>query len=252
MNWLLSHRFYAPEDAGAGSGGNADASGKSGQDKPGDGTGKETPEDKRFTQAEVEAIVKKRLERYSDVPELRKKVGELEAREAELQRQDLESKGKYDEALQRTEQRYKTEIEKALAERESWQQRYENLAIDNAVLVEAQRNGALDPADVLALVKARIKLGADHVPSFDDGKSVADGVREFLAAKPHLVKPGSRGGSGTNHQTNGSGANAPAFSGRIGDLTPEEVRRLGGRGIMERVRQTDEHPWQGRRSQTKD
>lgn len=236
----ITGRFlFSPETEG----GNADAGGNSGEGADGKPNPKPAGE-KTFTQAEVDELIKSRLDRakakFSDYDTVKSRLTELEREAQTRQQQDLEAKGKYEEALQHTEKRYKTELEKLAADREQWQQRYEGLAIDNAVLVEAQKHNALDPQDVLALVRSHVKLGADGVPSFDDGKSIADGVKAFLDAKPHLVKASSRGGSGTNHQTGAPGVGDKPLSG----MSPAEIRALGGRDIIARVgAQSGGLPW---------
>lgn len=110
------------------------------------------------------------------------------------------------DALAEAEAKRKGEEGKLLEQRnaENAQLRSEIAAsrIESALTLAATAGGAIDPADVHALLagKAKFENGAVTV----DGKPAADAVAALLKAKPHLAKAGPAGGGAPQQGANTS------------------------------------------------
>lgn len=227
---------------GAGSG---DGSGK-----PGAGTAPDAAGDKKFTQAEVDAAIEARIARergkYADYDDVKKKAAELEKLNNDRAVSDAAGAKKFEEALDLTKKQHTVEIEKLTTELKTVQGRFESLAIDNVMLQEATKLNAINPAQVVKLQRENVKLGADGNASFVDGKTIADGLKAFLAENAHLVKAGvTGGGSGAaNNGAGGGGAVSTAKS--IADFkTVEEYRAAGGAEFVRSVAGARSgHPWE--------
>ena len=90
--------------------------------------------------------------------------------------------------------------------------KYKNLVIDQGILGFASELNAINPAEVVDLLRANVKLSEDGSPKVMDGETErTDGkggklslkmyVEKFLSERPHHVKPG-KSGSGS-HGNNG-------------------------------------------------
>lgn len=124
-----------------------------------------------FTQAEVEAIVEKRLAR------------------------ERKSKGDYDELKTKAEQfdvlqaEQKSELEKLLERAEAAEKQRDDVAaqaaeqaVRSAVIAEASRQGAIDPEDVVKLIdRDSLTDEAGEISGIDAA------VTALLEAKPHLA-----------------------------------------------------------------
>ena len=163
-----------------------------------------------FTQEQLDRIVEDRLakqrraleKRYAgvDVEHYRK----LTAAEEQQQLEDAKAKGEFEKILKDTVSKKDSTIEQLRNELHS-------VKIDGAVLSAANKGGAINAQQVVALVKSQIKLGDDgNVEIVDsngnprynekgDPMSVDGLVTEFLEANPHFkaATPG-----GTNSQSN--------------------------------------------------
>lgn len=163
-----------------------------------------------FTQEQLDRIVEDRLakqrraleKRYAgvDVEHYRK----LTAAEEQQQLEDAKAKGEFEKILKDTVSKKDSTIEQLRNELHS-------VKIDGAVLSAANKGGAINAQQVVALVKSQIKLGDDgNVEIVDsngnprynekgDPMSVDGLVTEFLETNPHFkaATPG-----GTNSQSN--------------------------------------------------
>jgi len=228
--------FLSPDDTG-GKGGDGNASGKDGGKSDADSKGS-GGDSKQFSQVDIDRVAAKVRgdveSKYSDYGDLKKKVGELSDIADKHKQTKLAEEGKYTEALDTMTKRHTDERTTLQSERDSWRSKYEGIAVDNAILAAADKMEVEDAQDVLALVKAtgQVKLGADGVASFADGKSIADGLKVFLSTRPHLVKSKSRAGSGQNHSSGtGSGA-ALTLDGK----SAEEILAMDPKDLMAAVR----------------
>ena len=169
----------------------------------------ETPKQNTFTQEQLDNIIKSRLEAEKNKYE--KKLQEEENQKAEIlkQKQLEEAKTKADlekimqERLQEKDQevlKYKNQIKKE--------------KVDNSILSIASKNNAINPSQVVALLKDEVKYTDDgRIEVVDNHSNVRynakgelftleDRVNEFLDSNPHFRK-GSLSGSGSQNAIGG-------------------------------------------------
>jgi len=169
----------------------------------------ETPKQNTFTQEQLDNIIKSRLE--AEQRKYEKKLQEEENQKAEIlkQKQLEEAKTKADlekimqERLQEKDQevlKYKTQIKKE--------------KVDNSILSIASKNNAINPSQVVALLKDEVKYTDDgRIEVVDNHSNVRynakgelftleDRVNEFLDSNPHFRK-GSLSGSGSQSAVGG-------------------------------------------------
>ena len=162
-----------------------------------------------FTQEQLDNIIKSRLE--AEKSKYEKKLQEEEKQKAEILRQK-----------QLEEAKTKADIEKIMQERikekEEEVLRYKNQInkekVDNSILSIASSNNAINPSQVVALLKEEVKYNDDgnievvdnnsNVRYNKSGKplSLEDRVKEFLDSNPHFRK-GSMSGSGSQSAIGG-------------------------------------------------
>ena len=169
----------------------------------------ETPKQNTFTQEQLDNIIKSRLE--AEQRKYEKKLQEEETRKAELLKEQ-----------QLKEAKSKSEIEKIMQERikekEEEVLRYKNQIkkekVDNSILSIASSNNAINPSQVVALLKEEVKYNDDgRIEVVDNNSNVRynksgqpfsleDRVKEFLDSNPHFRK-GSVSGSGSQSAIGG-------------------------------------------------
>ena len=162
-----------------------------------------------FTQEQLDNIIKSRLE--AEKSKYEKKLQEEEKQKAEILRQK-----------QLEEAKTKADIEKIMQERikekEEELSKYKNQIkkekVDNSILSIASSNNAINPSQVVALLKEEVKYNDDgnievvdnnsNVRYNKSGKplSLEDRVKEFLDSNPHFRK-GSVSGSGSQSAIGG-------------------------------------------------
>ena len=169
----------------------------------------EAPKQNTFTQEQLDSIIKSRLE--AEKSKYEKKLQEEEKQKAEILRQK-----------QVEEAKTKADIEKIMQERikekEDEVLKYKNQIkkekVDNSILSIASSNNAINPSQVVALLKDEVKYNDDgrievvdnnsNVRYNKSGKpfSLEDRVKEFLDSNPHFRK-GSMSGSGSQSAIGG-------------------------------------------------
>jgi hypothetical protein len=162
-----------------------------------------------FTQEQLDNIIKSRLE--AEQRKYEKKLQEEETRKAELLKEQ-----------QLKEAKSKSEIEKIMQERikekEEEVLRYKTQIkkekVDNSILSIASSNNAINPSQVVALLKEEVKYTDDgRIEVVDNHSNVRynskgelltleDRVKEFLDSNPHFRK-GSVSGSGSQSAIGG-------------------------------------------------
>ena len=182
-----------------------------------------------FTQEQLDNIIKSRLE--AEKSKYEKKLQEEEKQKAEILRQK-----------QLEEAKTKADIEKIMQERikekEEEVLRYKNQIkkekVDNSILSIASSNNAINPSQVVALLKEEVKYNDDgrievvdnnsNVRYNKSGKplSLEDRVKEFLDSNPHFRK-GSMSGSGS--QSAIGGKTVKPFNLQDLDLSKPEDRK---------------------------
>lgn len=170
---------------------------------------------KGFTQEDIDRIVKERL-----VRERSKILKQYEGVDVEKYRQFVEA----EEKRQHEEQAKRGEFEKILqttvSKKDATIQELQNklmaIQVDGSLLNAASANKAVNPQQVVRLLKDQIRLGADgNVEVTDESGSVRYNdqgtamtveqlVGEFLSSNPHFVQAGP---SGTGSQSVISKAN---------------------------------------------
>ena len=169
----------------------------------------EAPKQNTFTQEQLDNIIKSRLE--AEKSKYEKKLQEEENQKVELLKQK-----------QIEEAKTKADIEKIMQERikekEDEVLKYKNQIkkekVDNSILSIASSNNAINPSQVVALLKDEVKYNDDgrievvdnnsNVRYNKSGKpfSLEDRVKEFLDSNPHFRK-GSMSGSGSQSAIGG-------------------------------------------------
>ena len=182
-----------------------------------------------FTQEQLDNIIKSRLE--AEKSKYEKKLQEEEKQKAEILRQK-----------QVEEAKTKADIEKIMQERikekEEEVLRYKNQIkkekVDNSILSIASSNNAINPSQVVALLKEEVKYNDDvrievvdnncNVLYNKSGKplTLEERVKEFLDSNPHFRK-GSMSGSGS--QSAIGGKTVKPFNLQDLDLSKPEDRK---------------------------
>ena len=169
---------------------------------------------KTFSQEDLEKIVEQRLARERrkyekqlegiDVDEARRLMQEKE--QAELERQ--KEKGEFEKVLKQVTEKKEQTIQQL-------SQKLHEIQVDGALLNAASTNNAVNPAQVVQLLKSQTRLNEDgavevldsdgSVRYNDSGSplSVNELVGDFLTANPHFVKA-SVGGAGSKGAAGGS------------------------------------------------
>tara|TARA_R100001443_G_scaffold39797_1_gene53201 strand:- start:248 stop:952 length:705 start_codon:yes stop_codon:yes gene_type:complete len=162
-----------------------------------------------FTQEQLDNIIKSRLE--AEKSKYEKKLQEEEKQKAEILRQK-----------QLEEAKTKADIEKIMQERikekEEELSKYKNQIkkekVDNSILSIASSNNAINPSQVVSLLKEEVKYNDDgNIEVVDNNSNVRynksgkpltleDRVKEFLDSNPHFRK-GSMSGSGSQSAIGG-------------------------------------------------
>ena len=169
----------------------------------------EAPKQQTFTQEQLDNIIKARLE--SEKNKHNKHLEEIKQKEADALKEkevkEAKSKAELEKLMQQriaekdTEiLKYKTEIKKE--------------RIDNSVLSVASKMNAINPQQVVDLLKSEIKLTDDNRIEILDNNSnirynpkgelltIEQRVKEFLDANPHFSQ-GSKSGTGSQSSVGG-------------------------------------------------
>ena len=182
-----------------------------------------------FTQEQLDNIIKSRLE--AEKSKYEKKLQEEEKQKAEILRQK-----------QVEEAKTKADIEKIMQERikekEEEVLRYKNQIkkekVDNSILSIASSNNAINPSQVVALLKEEVKYNDDgRIEVVDNNSNVRynksgkpltleERVKEFLDSNPHFRK-GSMSRSGS--QSAIGGKTVKPFNLQDLDLSKPEDRK---------------------------
>lgn len=174
----------------------------------------QAPTEKTFTQSDLEKIVEQRLARERrkyekqlegiDVDEARRLMEEKQ--QAELERQ--KEKGEFEKVLKQVTEKKEQTIQQL-------SQKLHEIQVDGALLNAASTNNAVNPAQVVQLLKSQTRLNEDGAVEVldkdgtvrynDSGSplSVNELVGDFLTANPHFVKA-TAGGAGSKGAAGGS------------------------------------------------
>ena len=198
-------------------------------------------EEPKLSQDDVNRIVAERVSRekakfekkYSNV-DLDHYNNLVEAEEQRKQ-QELEKRGEYEKLLKDQAEKFNSKIQ-------TYESELHSIKVDGTLLNEASSQRAVNPQQVVSLLKGNLKLneagGVDVVDTngqvrYDDNGEplkVSNLVNEFLSANPHFVSAGP-GGSGTGQ---GVGKQTPVVDNDVTKLNmqnPEHRKRY--REIMQ-------------------
>ena len=176
----------------------------------------EVETEKTFTQSDVERLIEQRLMRERkkyekkmegiDIDEARRLMEEKEAAEIERQKE----KGEFEKVLQST-------VEKKNQEINQYKSKLQEIQVDGALMQAASEVNAINPNQVVALLKNNVRLAEDgSVEVLDDSgtprytdegtlMSIRELAKEFVTANPHFQHAtpsgaGSKGAAGGSTQ----------------------------------------------------
>ena len=182
-----------------------------------------------FTQEQLDNIIKARLE--AEQRKYEKKLQEEENQKAEILKQKQLEEAKTKADLEKIMQERLAEKENELA---SYKNQIKKEKVDNSILSVASSNKAINPAQVVALLKDEVKYTDDGRIEIVDNNSnvrynakgelltIEDRVKEFLDSNPHF-RQGSLSGSGS--QSAIGGKTVKPFNLQDLDLTKPEDRK---------------------------
>ena len=189
----------------------------------------EATKEQTFTQAQLDNIIKSRLD-----AEQKKHQRTLD--DAKKAEQDAFKEKEVKEAKSKAE--LEKLMQQRISERDTEVLKYKNALkeekIDNNLLSVVSQNQAINPKQVVALLKDEIKLNDDNrVEILDNNQNIRynekgnlltieERVREFLQANPHFSVSGK---SGTGSQSSVEGKTVKPFKIQDLDLGKEEDRK---------------------------
>ena len=181
-----------------------------------------------FTQAQLDNIIKSRLEaeqrKHQRTLEDTKKKEEDAAKEKLVK--EAKSKAELEKLMQQRISEKDTEILK-------YKNEIKKERIDNSIMAVASKNNAINPSQVVSLLKDAIKLNDDGRVEILDNNSnirynekgnlltIEEKVKEFLQANPHFSASGK---SGTGSQSSVEGKTVKPFNIQDLDMSKAEDR----------------------------
>ena len=188
----------------------------------------ETPEQKTFTQEQIDNIIKTRLE--AEKSKYEKKLQEEESQKAELlkeqQLKEAKSKADIEKIMQERLSEKDSELQKV-------KDQIKKEKVDNSILSIANKEKSINAQQVVALLKNEVKYNDDgRIEVVDNNSNVRyntkgelltidDRVKEFLDANPHF-RQGSLSGSGS--QSSVEGKTVKPFNIQDLDMSKQEDR----------------------------
>ena len=189
----------------------------------------EKPKEQTFTQAQLDNIIKSRLEaeqrKHQRTLEDAKKAEEDALKEKEVK--EAKSKAELEKVMQQRISERDTEVLK-------FKNALKAEKVDNSLLSVASQNQAINPSQVVSLLKDEVKLNDDNRVEILDKNSnirynekgnvltIEERVKEFLDANPHF-RQGSKAGSGS--QSSIEGKTVKPFKIQDLDLSKPEDRK---------------------------
>ena len=181
-----------------------------------------------FSQAQLDNIIKSRLEaeqrKHQRTLEEAKKKEEDAAKEKLVK--EAKSKAELEKLMQQRISEKDTEILK-------YKNEIKKERIDNSIMAVASKNNAINPSQVVSLLKDAIKLNDDGRVEILDNNSnirynekgnlltIEEKVKEFLQANPHFSVSGK---SGTGSQSSVEGKTVKPFNIQDLDMSKPEDR----------------------------
>jgi|TARA_A100001201_G_scaffold134019_1_gene121415 hypothetical protein len=189
----------------------------------------EQPKEQLFNQEQVNNIIKSRLE--SEKAKYQRQLDEQKKAEEEVIKQkqiaDAKTKADLEKLMQQRIAEKEAEIQKFKAE-------IKKEKIDNSLLSVASKNNAINPQQVVDLVKNQIRLSDDNrIEVLDNNNNIRynqagelltieEKVQEFLKANPHFSLSGK---SGVGSQSSVEGKTVKPFNIQDLDMSKPEDRK---------------------------
>ena len=175
----------------------------------------EAPKENLLSQDEVNRIIAERVQRerakfekkYSGID--LERYNELVAQEEQTRLSEMEKRGEYEKLLKEQAEKFNSKISQ-------YEQELHSIKVDGSLLQAASNARAVNPEQVVSLLKNQVKLNEmgnvdvldanGNVRYDDDGNPLTPNalVQEFLNASPHFVSAGPQGsgtGQGVGKQT---------------------------------------------------
>ena len=188
----------------------------------------EAPKQQTFTQAQLDNIIKSRLDaeqkKHQRTLDEAKKAEQEALKEKEVK--EAKSKAELEKLMQQRISEKDTEILK-------YKNEIKKERIDNSIMAVASKNNAINPSQVVSLLKDAIKLNDDGRVEILDNNSnirynekgnlltIEEKVKEFLQANPHFSVSGK---SGTGSQSSVEGKTVKPFNIQDLDMSKPEDR----------------------------
>ena len=189
----------------------------------------EQPKEQLFNQEQVNNIIKSRLE--SEKAKYQRQLDEQKKAEEEVIKQkqiaDAKTKADLEKLMQQRIAEKEAEIQKFKSE-------IKKEKIDNSLLSVASNNNAINPQQVVDLVKNQIRLSDDNrIEVLDNNNNIRynqagelltieEKVQEFLKANPHFSLSGK---SGVGSQSSVEGKTVKPFNIQDLDMSKPEDRK---------------------------
>ena len=189
----------------------------------------EQPKEQLFNQEQVNNIIKSRLE--SEKAKYQRQLDEQKKAEEEVIKQkqiaDAKTKADLEKLMQHSIAEKEAEIQKFKSE-------IKKEKIDNSLLSVASKNNAINPQQVVDLVKNQIRLSDDNrIEVLDNNNNIRynqagelltieEKVQEFLKANPHFSLSGK---SGVGSQSSVEGKTVKPFNIQDLDMSKPEDRK---------------------------
>ena len=188
----------------------------------------EAPKQQTFTQAQLDNIIKSRLDaeqkKHQRTLDDAKKAEQEAFKEKEVK--EAKSKAELEKLMQQRISEKDTEILK-------YKNEIKKERIDNSIMSVASKNNAINPSQVVSLLKDAIKLNDDGRVEILDNNSnirynekgnlltIEEKVKEFLQANPHFSVSGK---SGTGSQSSVEGKTVKPFNIQDLDMSKPDDR----------------------------
>jgi hypothetical protein len=230
--------YDTPDDGGGGGGG-----GKGPDDGGGAGARKAALTDllreRPDIQDEIDQIIEARLARDrraragSDEgvsAKEREELARLRQAEKERERKTAEEKGNYEKALQSVKDEFGTREKEWEGKHSSVVDELKTERISNQIIAAAAKHRAIDPQDIVTLLRHRVRLDDKYAaqvlddhgePWFVGGKpaSIDRLVEEFLAKRPQYVQPtGTTGTAGEGGKSTSDRGTSDGLDGELAGL----------------------------------
>ena len=181
-----------------------------------------------FTQAQLDNIIKSRLD--AEQKKHQRTLEEAKKKEEEAAKEKLVKEAKSKAELEKL-------MQQRIAEKDTEILKYKNEIkkerIDNSIMAVASKNNAINPSQVVSLLKDTVKLNDDGRVEILDNNSnirynekgnlltIEEKVKEFLQANPHFSVSGK---SGTGSQSSVEGKTVKPFNIQDLDMSKPEDR----------------------------